>query len=146
MEAVVNDMRPRVLLAGTAEAIDKFQALLGAEVEIIPARSVREALARADGDIDLILCNVRFDDSRMFDFLGALQEGAYRHVPVVCFRNEPGSLQPARAPTSSFWPRPISLTLSCPAPYIQPPLRSRPPVARPPRSSGMCVTRTMYEA
>jgi hypothetical protein len=87
VEAVVNDIRPRVLLAGTAEAIEKFQALLGAEVEIIPARSVREALACADGDIDLILCNVRFDDSRMFDFLQALNKRpAARRAPVICCR------------------------------------------------------------
>jgi hypothetical protein len=31
----------------------------------------------------------------MFDFLAALQEGAYRRVPVVCFRSEQSSLQPA---------------------------------------------------
>src|SRR5438874_907911 len=86
---------PRVLIAGTEEAIALVRRLVGSEVVPVAALSVEAAVQRLDAGIDLIVCNVRFDDSRMFDFLGALQEGAYRHVPVVCFRNEPGSLQPA---------------------------------------------------
>jgi hypothetical protein len=86
---------PRVLVAGTHEAIELVRLVLAGEVTLVPALSVEAAVQRLDATTQLILCNVRFDDSRMFDFLGALQEGAYRRVPVVCFRSEHSSLQPA---------------------------------------------------
>src|SRR4051812_40822603 len=92
---MAKDGRPRVLMAGTEEAIALARVVLASEVAVVAALSIEAAVQRLDASIDLILCNVRFDDSRMFDFLAALQEGAYREVPVVCFRNAPGSLQPA---------------------------------------------------
>lgn len=86
---------PRVLVAGTQEAIDFVQVAAGGEISIVPALSVEAAVQRLDGRIALILANIRFDDSRIFDFLAALHEGAYRSVPVVCFRMDHGSLPPA---------------------------------------------------
>jgi hypothetical protein len=86
---------PRVLVAGTQEAIDFVQAAAGAEVSVVPAQSVEAAVQRLDASIALIVANIRFDDSRIFDFLAALHEGAYRSVPVVCFRMQHGSLPPA---------------------------------------------------
>jgi len=76
----------RVLVAGTREAVDSAQAALGGEFELLTAYSVAEALERVRG-IELVLCNVRFDDSRMFDFLGALKANPpARALPVVCYR------------------------------------------------------------
>jgi len=85
----------RVLVAGTQDAVDTARAVLGGEFELAAAYSVAEALKEVEGGVELVLCNVRFDDSRMFDFLGALDEGEFRRVPVVCFRMEGGSLPPA---------------------------------------------------
>lgn len=76
-----------MLVAGTQEVIDAARALLGGELELLPAHSVAEALKAVDSGIDLVLCNVRFDDSRMFDFLGALNAmPESRRVPVICCR------------------------------------------------------------
>lgn len=79
--------RRRVLVAGTQDIIDTALAVLAGEMELVPAYSVAEALNRIESGVDLVLCNVRFDDSRMFDFLGALNAmPAARRVPVICCR------------------------------------------------------------
>ena len=86
---------PKVLAAGTQDAIDLVRRALAGEATIVPALSVEAAVQRLDPDIALILANVGFDDSRIFDFLAALQEGPYRRVPVVCFRMRSTTLPPA---------------------------------------------------
>jgi hypothetical protein len=98
-------VRRRVLVAGTQDVIDTARAALGEELELAAAYSVAEALQQMDGGVELVLCNVRFDDSRMFDFLGALNAmpGA-RRVPVICCRV-------ARSPISGGARRGIELAL-----------------------------------
>ena len=86
---------PRVLAAGTQDAIDLLRRLLDGDAEVVAALSVEAAVQRLDPDISLILANIGFDDSRIFDFLAALDDGAYRDVPVVCFRMRSSSLPPA---------------------------------------------------
>ncbi len=86
---------PRVLVAGTPEAVALVEAVLGREATLVGAHSVEAAVQRLDERIALILAHVRFDDSRIFDFLAALREGDYRQVPVLCFRVENASLPPA---------------------------------------------------
>jgi len=80
--------RPRVLVAGTRQGIASVREVLDTEAELVGAQSVAEALAEVErGGLDLIICNIRFDDSRMFDFLGALGERpTARSVPVICCR------------------------------------------------------------
>lgn len=79
----------RVLVAGTQEVVDAARAALGGELELTAAYSVSEALKEVEGGVELVLCNVRFDDSRMFDFLGALNAmPAAARVPVICCRVE----------------------------------------------------------
>jgi hypothetical protein len=79
----------RVLVAGTQEVVDAARAAFGEELELTPAYSVAEALKEVQGGVELVLCNVRFDDSRMFDFLGALNAmPATARVPVICCRVE----------------------------------------------------------
>ena len=76
-----------MLVAGTREAVDMAQAVLGTEFELLTAYSVAEGLERVRSGVGLVLCNVRFDDSRMFDFLGALNANPpVRPAPVVCYR------------------------------------------------------------
>lgn len=88
--------KPRVLCAGTQESIDRVRWLLGDEIELIPAYSVAEALSALESGADLVLCHERFDDSRMFDFLGALYaRPAGARVPVVCCRLFHGPLSPS---------------------------------------------------
>ncbi len=85
--------RPRVLVAGTRLGIDSVREVLGGDAELVGAQSVTEALAEVDRGVELIICNVRFDDSRMFDFLGALGgRASARGVPVICCRVLPRPL------------------------------------------------------
>jgi CheY-like chemotaxis protein len=82
--------KPTVLIAGTPPAIRTVQQLLGSEVETICAHSLDEAVERLAAHPDMILCNVRFDESRMFELLKAAKEqpGA-QETPFVCFRLAP---------------------------------------------------------
>jgi CheY-like chemotaxis protein len=89
----VDQAKPRVLVAGTVEAIATVERLLGDAIEIIAADSMREALQQLREHPDLIICSVRFDDSRMFDFLQALGlRSEASGIPVVCFRTAPQPL------------------------------------------------------
>jgi hypothetical protein len=95
----------RVLVAGTQDAVDTARAVLGGEFELTAAYSVTQALKEVEGGVELVLCNVRFDDSRMFDFLGALNAMPRpRRLPVVCCRV-------ARSPVSAGARRGIELAL-----------------------------------
>ena len=82
------ESRPRVLVAGTRQGIATVREVLEEHAELVGAQSVAEALAEVDrGGLRLIICNIRFDNSRMFDFLGALGERPMgRGVPVICCR------------------------------------------------------------
>ena len=66
--------RLRILVAGTSDAIDTLTRTLHHDADIVPARSVSEALAAFGPGVDVVCCNVRFDESRMFDFLLALRQ------------------------------------------------------------------------
>jgi hypothetical protein len=79
--------RPRVLVAGTRQGIASVREVLEHEAELVGAQSVSEALAEVERGVQLIICNIRFEDSRMFDFLGARAgRPAAAGVPVVCCR------------------------------------------------------------
>jgi hypothetical protein len=81
-----NEGRLRVLVAGTADAMEAVRAAVRDDAELVQAYSVKEALARCDeAAFDVIACNVRFDESRMFEFLQAVME---RGLParLVSFR------------------------------------------------------------
>jgi len=82
--------KPLVLIAGTRPAVQTVQDLLGTEAECLPANSLDEALRRLQAHPDVIVCNVRFDESRMLDLLQAAKaEPATRDTPFVCFRLTP---------------------------------------------------------
>src|SRR4051812_8234849 len=93
----MNPARPRVLIAGTPEALETLKALLGDEVDIVAARSVREAVGLLESGVRLVICSVRFDESRMFDFLHEVQRQSERgsSIPVVCCRTDGGAFPAA---------------------------------------------------
>lgn len=81
--------KPRVLVAGTTPAIERVREILGGEVDTIAARSMREALQRLESHPDLIVCNVRFDESRMLDLLQVAKTSPVtRDTPFVCLLRE----------------------------------------------------------
>jgi len=86
--------RPRVLVAGTADAIEALAAALQGDAELVPAESVTEALAELNrAPFDTIACSVRFDESRMFEFLQAVMERRLTPgVRIVAFRMEDSAL------------------------------------------------------
>ena len=78
--------RLRVLVAGTADAMEAVRAAVRDDVELVRAYSVKEALERCDEAVfDVIACNVRFDESRMFEFLQAVMERGLS-ARIVSFR------------------------------------------------------------
>jgi CheY-like chemotaxis protein len=77
--------RARILVAGTREAVRAIRRIVGKDAEIVAAYSTVEALRRLEESLDLIVCNVRFDESRMFDFLQAVKSRAPA-LPIVCCR------------------------------------------------------------
>jgi hypothetical protein len=90
--------KPRILAAGTPDAIEALLKALGNDADVVAAYSVKEALARLDeGGFDTLACNVRFDESRMFEFLQAVMErtpGAA--LRIVSFRVEDRPLTRSR--------------------------------------------------
>lgn len=79
--------KPRVLIAGTPLAIQNFGRALRDDATLLAGRTVEEALALCQGDIDLVVCNVRFDESRMFELLQALHaRPPEQRLPIVCVR------------------------------------------------------------
>jgi len=79
--------RPRVLIAGTEIAIATCERLLGDAADVVEARSLAEALERIDPTVALIISSVRFDESRMFDFLAGLEARRDRcAAAVICCR------------------------------------------------------------
>jgi hypothetical protein len=92
----VTDVPPRVLVAGTDDAIDLVTDVLGREAEVVSARSVDEALGKLGLPLHSIVCSVRFDESRMLDFLQALHDSPPTPAPrVVCLRASQPPLLPA---------------------------------------------------
>ena len=86
--------KPRVLVAGTRYAIDVLEGVLGGYFEVQGATSIAEGLARCAW-ADIIICNVHFDDSRMFEFLHELRATPQgQRLPVICCRVQPEPLSP----------------------------------------------------
>ena len=78
---------PRVLIAGTEIAIATCERLIGDAADCVEARSLADALERIDPTVTLIISSVRFDESRMFDFLTALEARRDRcRAAVICCR------------------------------------------------------------
>jgi PleD family two-component response regulator len=85
--------RPRVLVAGTADAIEALVKALQGAADVVPARSVKQALAELDrGPFDTIACNIKFDESRMFEFLQAVMDRKLADMRIVAFRADDSAL------------------------------------------------------
>ena len=82
--------RPTVLVAGTPDAIETVELLVGEDVHVISARSIDQAMGYLQRRVDLVVCNLRFDESRVFEFLQAVASlPPARRPPVVCCRIRP---------------------------------------------------------
>lgn len=98
--------RPKVLVAGTRHAIDVLTTALGNEFDVAGSTTIPDAIARLP-QVDLVMCNVQFDDSRMFEFLHEMRERhGGRNIPVICCRVHAAPLRRrCAAPSSTRWRR-----------------------------------------
>ncbi len=79
-----------ILVAGTPEAVVTAKYALGTAFNYVPAYTIDQAASFLCAPVDVIVCNVAFDSSRMFDFIRAARQGPKsRTIPIVCFRQRP---------------------------------------------------------
>jgi hypothetical protein len=89
----------RILVAGTPDGVSLVAGILGEELELLAAHSVDEALRQLKQaePLHAVVCNLRFDDSRMFDFLDACAGALSPPPPIVYLHASPPPLSaPAR--------------------------------------------------
>ncbi|HZQ74096.1 MAG TPA: hypothetical protein VFB08_14360 [Burkholderiales bacterium] len=96
MDTNIATRKPNVLIAGTPDTIDTVREVFGDALDLRVAHTLYGALDALDKETELILCNVRFDESRMFDFLYAVRARPNSAaIPIVCFRAPDKSLSEA---------------------------------------------------
>ena len=96
--------RYRTLVAVQLGAWKRLHAILDPLVDLVPVHTTQEALQVLDQQrIDLIICTIAFDDSRMIDFLQAVKRkvpaGA---IPFICARVLPGVLPERMVQTTAM--------------------------------------------
>ncbi len=77
--------RFRILLACTARGEPVLRPVLESLGEIVVAFDHEAAIAHIERGVDLVLCSLRFDESRMLDLIAELARQR-AHLPVVCCR------------------------------------------------------------
>lgn len=87
-------LRGRILVADTPAGAKMIQNVLGADFELIHARSIEQALPALRTRLSAIVCGLHFDGSRMFDLLRAAKGGFSRDVPFICYRDLESDLGP----------------------------------------------------
>ena len=88
--------RPRVLITGSERSCGLLKSALSLDAEFLFAQTIDEALREVESHVCIVLCDVRFDESRMFNFLHALGTmPAAQGVPIVCCRVSDEPLTPA---------------------------------------------------
>ena len=80
--------KPCILLASSPEAKIPLSKALADTYNLLPCHTQTEAISilnQRGGDIALILCTLRFNDSRMYDFLQYVKSNdQVRSIPFVC--------------------------------------------------------------
>lgn len=87
---------PRVLVADLRSGVKTIRAVLGDSAKVSSAQRMDQAIAALEEGVELIVCGIHFDDSRMFDFLRIVKaDPRDRSIPFVCFRDLESDLAPA---------------------------------------------------
>lgn len=82
-------------MAAARPTIRVLQRVFGRDAKVISATRIHDALKILAGGVDLIICSVQFDESRMFELLGAVKGNPKtRAVPFVSVRHLPSVLRP----------------------------------------------------
>lgn len=70
-------------------------SVTGIELALVPCITLEAAKAIAYDGIDLVLCGLHFDESRMFDFLRFMKaDPTLKSIPFVCIKAIEGKLEP----------------------------------------------------
>ena len=86
---------PRVLVACTADTLAALGRLLDGLACVVPALSMDEALSALESDIELVVCNLRFADSRMLELVQRISALPPERQPRVLCVRVGGHLSPA---------------------------------------------------
>ena len=91
----------RVLVAAQPAAWAVLQAMLGDLADLFPAHTTAHALGILESEpIDLIVCTIAFDESRMLDFLDKVKRtDATGHIALLCTRVLPGIVRDGLVPS-----------------------------------------------
>ncbi len=87
---------PRVLLASTPSADAILRHILAPLGGIVSAFTHEEAIERIGAGVDLVVCSLRFDESRMLDLIAEVAQ-RMPHLPFICCR-----VQESHLPESSL--------------------------------------------
>lgn len=82
---------PRVLLASTPSADAILRHILAPLGEIVSAYTHEDAIERIDSGVDLVVCSLRFDESRMLDLIAEVAR-RHPHLPFICCRVQESDL------------------------------------------------------
>src|SRR3954464_1260016 len=87
-------VRQRALVAAQAAAWARLQPLLDELLDSVHVQTINDAFKNLDRErIDLIICTLAFEDSRMIEFLQAVKRTASTaSIPFVCCRALPSVL------------------------------------------------------
>ncbi len=84
-----------ILVAANRPTIRIMQSVFADQAKVIGALSVEDALKVLPAGVDLILCALQFNESRMFEFLKAVKSNPRtRSIPFFCVRHLPSVLRP----------------------------------------------------
>jgi CheY-like chemotaxis protein len=97
IETAINEVRSgkkaraRILVAGGDKSYNRLLSLLGREHSVVSVDTIEKAVRVAKSEIfDLVVCDIEFDESRMFDLLQALKKNKQQKPkPFICFRQTP---------------------------------------------------------
>jgi len=76
---------PKVVVACTPESRPVLAEVLSGIAHAVMALSESDALRSIGPDVRMLVCTLRFDDSRMLDFLAMARE-RFADLPCVCCR------------------------------------------------------------
>ena len=85
---------PRVLLASTPGADPILRHILAPLGAIVSAFTHEEAIAQIEAGVDLVVCSLRFDESRMLDLIAEVAQ-RLPHLPFICCRVQDSHLPEA---------------------------------------------------
>ena len=81
------DVRRRALVTAQVAAWTRLQSLVPPLMDTIHVQTSSEAFRALERQpIDLIICTIAFDDSRMMEFLQAVKATASSSIPFICCR------------------------------------------------------------